>query len=242
VERESLARLLEQGLSVERIAPRFGKHPSTVSYWMEKYGLEAVNREKHAAKGGIERELLERLVAEGNTIAEIAKAVSMSKSAVRHWLGRYGLRTRNRVGPRLGQAARSAKDAGRAQIVSECIHHGETEYVLEGRGYYRCKRCRSAGIAEHRRRLKRLMVEEAGGCCQLCGYSGSLAALHFHHLDPLEKRLGISANGLTLSLASLRTEVAKCVLLCSNCHAEVENGVTTLPVELSRRIRGGDPE
>jgi hypothetical protein len=111
-----------------------------------------------------------------------------------------------------------------------------TDYVLEGRGYYRCKRCRSEGIAEHRRRLKRLMVHEAGGCCRICGYSGSLAALEFHHLDPLEKRVGISANGLTLSLQALRAEVAKCVLLCSNCHAEVENGYRTLPVELGRDI------
>jgi hypothetical protein len=206
-----------------------------VSYWMHKYGLVAVNRETHAAKGGIARELLEAMVTRGCTIAEIAAEVGVSKTAVRHWLGRYGLRTRNKVGPRLGKAARDGKEQGRLTIEFECNRHGLTEYVLEGRGYYRCKRCRSEGIATHRRRLKQLMVEEAGGSCRICGYAGSLAALEFHHLDPVEKRIGISANGLTLSVQALREEVAKCVLLCSNCHAEVENGIRALPVQLSRQ-------
>jgi transposase-like protein len=72
MDRDSLTALLTQGLSVEKIAARFGKHPSTVSYWMAKYGLEAPNRAKHAAKGGIERGRLEELVGDGMTIAEIA--------------------------------------------------------------------------------------------------------------------------------------------------------------------------
>lgn len=239
MERESLMLLLAQGLSVEKIAQRFGKHPSTVSYWMDKYGLTAVNRDKHAAKGGIPRERLEPLVEAGKTIAEIAAEIGRSKSTVRHWLKRYGMRTRNKVGPRLAEEARAAKLAGRAHVDLECPRHGTTDYVLEGRGYFRCKRCRSEGIAEHRRRLKRQLVLEAGGCCRLCGYAGSVAALEFHHLDPLDKRLGISAGGLTLSLQSLRDEVAKCVLLCSNCHAAVEHGDAILPVEFrAKRVSG----
>ena len=56
MEQESLRVLLEQGWSLEQIGARFGKHPSTVSYWMTKYGLAAANREKHASRGGIDRE------------------------------------------------------------------------------------------------------------------------------------------------------------------------------------------
>lgn len=52
MDKESLRLLLAQGLSVEKIAKRFGKHPSTVSYWMKKHDLETPNREKYAAKGG----------------------------------------------------------------------------------------------------------------------------------------------------------------------------------------------
>lgn len=231
MDRESLAQLLAQGMSVEKIGTRFGKHPSTVAYWMDKYGLVAPNREKHAAKGGIARELLEGLVAEGKTIAEIAEEVELSKTTVRHWLRRYDLRTKNRVGPRLGAAAKQAKEAGLLDLAAECLWHGQTVCVLEGRGVYRCKRCRSEQISRHRRRLKEVLVAEAGGSCRLCGYNRCLAALEFHHLDPMTKRLGISAVGLTLSLEKVRVEAAKCVLLCSNCHAEVESGARAIPVK-----------
>src|SRR6185437_3362115 len=65
MDRGSLALLLAQGVSVEEIGRRFNRHPSTIAYWMAKFGLEAPNRDKHAAKGGIERERLEELVAAG---------------------------------------------------------------------------------------------------------------------------------------------------------------------------------
>ena len=39
MKRESLEELLERGESIEKIAKRFGKNPSTVSYWLAKYGL-----------------------------------------------------------------------------------------------------------------------------------------------------------------------------------------------------------
>lgn len=74
-----------------------------------------------------------------------------------------------------------------------------------------------------------LLVQEAGGRCVLCGYDASLAALHFHHRDPREKRFALAAGGTTLALDTLRLEARKCVLLCANCHAEVEAGVATLP-------------
>jgi hypothetical protein len=51
----------------------------------------------------------------------------------------------------------------------------------------------------------------------------------------------VSAGGLTLSLDTLRAEIRKCVLLCSNCHAEVEAGVTTLPYSVVTARAGSDP-
>jgi transposase len=234
MDRGSLELLLGQGLSVENIAKRFGKHPSTVSYWMAKHGLTAVNRDKHSARGGIERERLEPLVEAGMTIAQIALELGRSKGTVRHWLRRHGLRTNNTRGPRHPADTRQAKEAGLAMATLRCLHHGETEFVLEGRGYYRCRLCRSAGIVNHRRKLKEVLVAEAGGRCVICGYDRCVSVLEFHHLDPKDKRLGISAGGLTLSIESLRAEVAKCALLCSNCHGEVERGVTALPVQSAK--------
>lgn len=228
MDQDSLAALLRQGLSVEKIAARFGRHPSTVAYWMAKYGLEAPNRERHAARGGVERERLEELVGQGMSIAEISEVVELAKSTVRYWLRRYGLRTDPARRPGATQAAR---DAGLLTITRACPQHGDAEFVLEGRGYYRCKRCRQEQVAKRRRTVKALLVAEAGGCCQGCGYDRCTSALEFHHIDPATKRLGISAGGLALSIELLRAETAKCVLLCSNCHAEVESGMRVLPLK-----------
>jgi transposase len=189
VDQESLEQLLARGASIEKIAKWFGKHPSTVSYWMGKYGLEAPNRGKHAAKGGIERERLEALVQAGMTIAEIAAEVDLSTATVRHWMRRYGLRTM--VAERL-RAVRLARDHGVVAIELACPVHGEVKFVIEGRGYYRCTRCRSEAVSKHRRRLKEILVAEAGGRCWICGYDRHLGALEFHHLKPEEKRLAIS--------------------------------------------------
>lgn len=116
-----------------------------------------------------------------------------------------------------------------------CRLHGDTEFVREGTGYYRCGRCRSESVMRHRRRLKELLVEEAGGKCILCGYQGPSRALEFHHIDRADKGFALSQKGVTLSVQALRAEARKCVLLCSNCHAEVEDGVVALP----DRVREG---
>jgi hypothetical protein len=83
----------------------------------------------------------------------------------------------------------------------------------------------------HRRRLKDQLVTEAGGRCILWGYDKKARALEFHHVDPTLKGFALSRKGFTLSLEALRTEASKCVLLCSNCHAEVEDGSLALPIQ-----------
>jgi transposase len=229
MDRETLAQLVAEGLSLEKIAKRFDRHPSTVSYWLAKHGLQAPYRDKHAAKGGIARERLEELVSAGSSIAQIAGELGRSKGTVRHWLRKYGLRTGNPARRMSSPPVQAAKAAGLLSVSMTCPTHGETEFLIEGRGYYRCKRCRSGAVTSRRRRVKAILVAEAGGRCVQCGYDGCLAALSFHHLDPSQKRLHVSADGRCLAIETLRAEASKCVLLCANCHAEVESGATILP-------------
>jgi transposase len=227
MDENSLRLLVAQGVSVEQIGRRFGKNPSTIAYWMEKFGLQAPNREKYTAKGGLDRDQLERLVDEGMSIAEIAAAVERSKGTVRHWLRKYDLKTHSDR----GAVTAAGREAGMLTILRECRVHGETDFVIEGRGYYRCKRCRQERVASHRRGVKETLVAEAGGRCATCGYDRYLGALQFHHLDPRQKRLMINCAGATLSLAAMRAEAEKCVLLCANCHAEVESGVRSIALK-----------
>lgn len=224
MEREALQRWLEEGLSLEQIGARVGRHPSTVGYWVAKHGLAACGRDRHSARGAIEREVLEELVARGLTVRRIAAEVGRSTATVRHWLNRYGLRT--------ARAARAHNGHGAApgeRFSAVCAKHGPTEFVVRGDGGTRCVRCRAEGVIERRRRVKAMLVAEAGGACSICGYDRCAWALQFHHVDATQKAFCIGRGALTLSLERMRAEAEKCVLLCANCHAEVEGGFTSLP-------------
>lgn len=216
---------LARGMSLEAIGEEVGRHPSTVSYWLKKHGLVANGAEKHARRGAICRDRLTTLAASGATSTEMAEKLDRSVSAVRYWLARFQIQTTNRRGRRrrLGDSSTS---------LFECSRHGTTEFRLEGRGHYRCKRCRSEAVIARRRKVKRKLVEEAGGECVLCGYRRWVGALQFHHLDPERKEFNVAARGHARSLARCRAEIRKCILLCANCHAEVEGGFATLPVDL----------
>lgn len=222
MERAFLEDCLAQGLSLEAIGERAGKHPSTVSYWLKKHGLRAVKAHRHAAKGPLDKAELEGFVEDGLTLQEIACRVERSVATVRHWLAAYDLRThRRRRGCPPGKPERANM---------ECRRHGVTEFVLEGRGHYRCVTCRLESVAKRRRVVKRTLVEEAGGKCRICGYSRCPRALQFHHLNPATKEFHLGQGGGARSLARSRAEARKCVLLCANCHAEVEAGLVEMPL------------
>src|SRR2546423_6816842 len=103
----------------------------------------------------------------------MAAAVERSEGTVRHWLARWGIARRRPT--RRPPSPESAP----AVAVMRCRRHGETKFRLEGRGYYRCMRCRQARVTAWRRSVKRRLVEEAGGRCRLCGFDPWPAAPPF---------------------------------------------------------------
>lgn len=228
MEKEFLEECLAEGMSLESIGKQAGKHESTVSYWLKKHGLEAARAEKHAAKGAISKEELERLLRLGMSLREIAKEVDRSFATVRHWMRKYELKaTPHR---------HDAPHDGTREATLVCRKHGMTQFVLEGRGYYRCKRCRLERVGRRRRTIKGKLVAEAGGKCVVCGYRRCQRALQFHHLDPRTKEFHLGDGGITRSLARSRTEARKCILLCANCHAEVEAGMTVVPLNSESEV------
>jgi transposase-like protein len=231
VERDWLAERLEAGASIEAIAREVRRDPSTVSYWVRKHGLTSAHAERHAARGPIERVLLGEIVSCELSIRDMADVLDRSPTAVRHWLRRHGMETARMQRERLGKAALAS---GLATADLPCPRHGMTRHVRR-EGGFRCARCRVDHVADSRRRIKRQLVLEAGGRCELCGYDRCLGALQFHHLDRTMKRFAISGEGVTRALAKAREEASKCVLLCANCHAEVEGGVAQLPLRSADR-------
>jgi len=96
-----LAKWIDEGRSLEDIARLTGKHPSTVGYWVAKHGLRAAHRDRHAARGGLDRETLAALVARDLTVREIAAEVQRSTATVRTGFSATGFRRppRHGVGP-----------------------------------------------------------------------------------------------------------------------------------------------
>lgn len=62
--------------------------------------------------------------------------------------------------------------------------------------------------------------------CICCGET-SLCCLDFHHLDPSEKDFNLSAYR-NASLQKVLDEIAKCVVVCRNCHAKIHAGIINL--------------
>jgi transposase len=230
VDRTDLEEFLDEGLSLAEIGRRVGLHESTVGYWVAKHGLEAANRASVAPKGGLTKAELAPMVEAGMSAGAIAVRVGRSKTTVRHWLREYGLKTQWAV-------RRDASSNGDRRLILDCLHHGPSPFSLRKSGGYRCNRCRAEAVSKRRRKVKRVLVEEAGGACRLCGYRRCVAALEFHHLVPAEKRFSLSHRGVTRSMAEARAEAARCVLLCANCHAEVEAGVASLQVPHEPRVQ-----
>ena len=218
VERDWLEAQFGRGKSLEQIGRDIGVHASTVAYWARKHGLRSLGAERFAARGAPDREHLERLVREGASLREIAKALDRSIATVRHWLRRWEIERSD-----CRRKAPLPPDAPR-EIEMTCPRHGATGFRLDARGTYRCPRCAQDRVAERRRKVKRILVAEAGGRCRMCGYDRCVAALQFHHVDPHGKSFTLSAQGVTRGLDKAREEARKCVLLCANCHAELEAG------------------
>jgi Helix-turn-helix domain len=172
-----------------------------------------------ATRGGLDREALTALVVTGASHRTMAETLGVSQSTVRHWLKRYGLSTARR---------REVVDGN--VTTRRCSSHGMVEFVRYGpTDAFRCRRCRYDAVSRRRRLVKATLMEEFGGACQICGYDRFAGALQFHHRDPSTKAFGIALEGSARSLERAREEAAKCVLLCANCHAEVEWGDATLP-------------
>jgi transposase len=219
---------LAAGRSIEAIAREVGKSASTVAYWVNKHGLTSHHADRHRARGGLTREQLEPLVESGRSIREIAADLGVSAGMVRHWLRKHDLRTRPRRYSLRGDPKPPA-------IVRECPLHGWTTYVRVGDRRYRCGRCNVESVATRRRRIKEILVAEAGGRCLICGFAKYVGALHFHHVDPTSKAFAVSRDGVTRSLRRAREEAGKCVLLCANCHAMVEAGLLDLAAPADHR-------
>ena len=107
--------------------------------------------------------------------------------------------------------------------LSKVIKHGKKKKVSN-----------TEAVESWRKRKKKALVEYKGGKCQCCGYYRCIEALEFHHLDPNIKSFTIS--GKSKSFNSLKNEVDKCILVCSNCHKEIHAGLINIDTIINQKV------
>ena len=71
-------------------------------------------------------------------------------------------------------------------------------------------------VSAHRERIAASFV---GGCVDC----GSHDNLHHHHLEPATKRYTVAVM-TNASEATFKTELAKCIVVCADCHKERHRG------------------
>ena len=99
-----------------------------------------------------------------------------------------------------------------------CGVEGE-EHFYKAQKWY-CKTCWNKRTAQSQKDKVRILKQEVGGKCVRCGYDKCFDALDFHHIDPTQKEFHLG-NSRGFNAEKLRAELAKCMLVCRNCHAEI---------------------
>lgn len=105
-------------------------------------------------------------------------------------------------------------------------HHGKTCAICPnpagGNGGWGL--CKKHYRGRRRNLIRAESIKFMGGKCTHCGGVFPDAAFDFHHLDSSEKELHPSDMIESTSIERLASELAKCILLCANCHRIEHHG------------------
>lgn len=181
-------------------------------------------------------EKIMELRTQGKTYKEICKELNCAMSTVSYHckLNKMGGHSDRLTDEEKKELQRLYDDIGSLKKVAKMKGHAFTTIQKYVTTKERTKKVsKSEAVILWRKRTKIKLVEYKGGKCQICDYNKSLNALHFHHLDPNEKDFSIS--GKSLSFEKLKSEVDKCILVCSNCHSEIHEGITKINIRLVQR-------
>jgi len=122
------------------------------------------------------------------------------------------------LGGFLGSIERARAEADKCVLV--CVNCHRVRHAI-------AKTTSGHAVVRSRRNVKLRCVVALGGACRGCGLGSPVDALEFHHLDPKTKEFAISVDGIPRGWKKIEAELAKCVLLCANCHRETHAGLRT---------------
>ena len=223
MEADWLRSRLESGRSIESIAREAGKAPSTVAYWVNKHELDVRPRVGTPRAARSMPRSSRSLVEEGLSIRQIASRLDRSPATVRHWL--RPPRAEDGASARLAARTSRSRPSSRASArhtARRCSSDGAARATGAGSA-------NSDAVDRRRREIKRDPGRGGGGRMRDLRLSTLRpGAAVPSSANPRRRLLARRRAGHDRSLQRAREEAAKCVLLCANCHAEVEGGLATI--------------
>lgn len=120
---------------------------------------------------------------------------------------------------------KSRKD-GLNTVCRECSRARSKQYYNENKKKHKLvvTERKKAVIAKNKKRL--LLIKQEG--CSYCDESEP-CCMDFHHTKPSIKHKSVSTMvNEGCSWQRIEQEIAKCVMLCANCHRKVHNGIIRL--------------
>ena len=94
-------------------------------------------------------------------------------------------------------------------------------FIYRNNQNHKLDKCNSCVVRKRRSDLKIWAIQLLGGKCFKCAYDKCSKALEFHHKDPRTKSFNIS-HAYRYSRKKAEEEIKKCLLLCANCHRELD--------------------
>lgn len=228
--------LRKKGYSINKIVNELGCSKSTVSYHINNEGLGGI---RDNFLNGINDKLINDIIKlknENKTYEEILKLFDISKDKLKKICRMHNINLS--IGFKTKEVNKDEilsyylkvnslrKTSKYFKLSRETIRKYIPDDIIEKNKDNKKNITKSESVILWRKRVKLKLIGYKGGKCEICGYNKCLTALHFHHKDPNEKDFNIS--GKSYSFEKLKKEVDKCILVCSNCHSEIHEGISSI--------------
>lgn len=202
--------------AITAMATDYGCTAQTVRRHLALAGIRAIREMPERPAEGQLRELCAAIAAEHGTRAmtgRLATEIGVTQTTVRQWMADYGIRA-----PKPRAAAAPILDPCPCGAVATTRYRGQDPplcFRCYMRSYARDQQ--AAGTQSRTSRNYGVSLKE-GKPCTDCGGMFPTYVLHWDHVPGRGQKLFNIGAG-DYSLATVQTEIAKCDLVCANCHA-----------------------
>lgn len=146
-------------------------------------------------------------------------AKTMSEVSREHYL-------KNREAILARQKARRAEIAAKNREKYRTDPEYRARIARNSQNWRRKNRPAANAIVQRHRDKKRawLMDQKRGKSCEFCGEADP-CCLDWHHMDPSQKEFTVSHMwSHSIRREVVEREIAKCILICANCHRRLHRG------------------